>query len=248
MHAFQLNGVLTETPVSRREWGECKFGAERWKAVSASLCSKFGAVGIKVNPDGYMSSSHLAHRLTEYAAEVKPEIQLPLSMDLFTLHHVQGTHLSDKIALSNLAVKYGLFADPADALAWLNSKGSDLEVKKAYQRAQRSGITGVPFFVFQDKYAASGAMGVDEFVNVSTACAIFPPCFMPAKNGQEITSRIWWYHAAPAETACSLRGGFGKQAPTRTPPPDPDTVGVRWSGFPDPLSLARARHLHPRKQ
>jgi predicted DsbA family dithiol-disulfide isomerase len=169
MHPFQLNGVLTETPISRREWGESKFGAERWAAVSSSLCAKFKAVGIISNPEGFMSASHLAHRLTEYAGTVNPAVQLPLSMDLFTLHHVEGVHLSDSAALAKIAVKHGLFPDTAAAAEWLNTGCSCLDVKKGYQRAQRNGITGVPFFVFQDKYAASGAMGVDEFVDVSKA-------------------------------------------------------------------------------
>lgn len=168
LHPFQLNGLLTETPVSRREWGEKKFGAERWAAVSASLRDKFRGVGIEPATDSYMSSSHLAHRLTEYAHEVKPASQLGVAMDLFALYHINGTHLSDKAALATLATKHGLFKNPDEARVWLDGPGSDLTVKKAYQRAQRNGITGVPFFVFQDKYAASGAMGVDEFVNIIT--------------------------------------------------------------------------------
>jgi predicted DsbA family dithiol-disulfide isomerase len=188
LHPFQLNGVLTETPVWRREWGESKFGADRWAAVSGSLCAKFHAVGIKANPDGYMSSSHLAHRLTQYAAEVKPEAQLPLSMDLFTLHHVQGVHLSDKAALATLAVNRGLFPDAQTATAWLDGRGCDLEVKKAYQNAQRNGITGVPFFVFQDKYAASGAMGVEEFVGVSRKGKAQPRPRGPAQSHSRIAA------------------------------------------------------------
>lgn len=114
-----------------------------------------------------MSQSHLAHRLTEYAGQVNPSVQLALAMDIFNLYHVEGVHLSERNALAKIGVKHGLFASEDAGLAWLAGGACDLEVKKAYQTAQRMGITGVPFFVFQDKYAASGAMGVDEFVDVS---------------------------------------------------------------------------------
>lgn len=117
--------------------------------------------------DGAMSQSHLAHRLTEYAGQLKPESQLTVSMDIFDLYHVNGVHLSDREGLAEIGVKHGLFSDKDGGLAWLAGNACDLEVKKQYQTAQRMGITGVPFFVFQDKYAASGAMGVDEFVEVS---------------------------------------------------------------------------------
>lgn len=117
--------------------------------------------------DGAISQSHLAHRLTEYTGQIKPASQLAVSMDIFNLYHVTGVHLSDRDGLAEIGVKHGLFADKDGGLAWLAGNACDIEVKKQYQTAQRMGITGVPFFVFQDKYAASGAMGVDEFVEVS---------------------------------------------------------------------------------
>lgn len=144
-----------------------KFGAERWETVTASLGAKFRAVGINATSNGLLASSHLAHRLTEYAWKVDPSVQAPLSMDIYALHHIKGMHTSNKHALAGIATKHGLFESEAEALEWLNGNDCDCETKQAYQRAQRTGITGVPFFVFQDKYAASGAMGVEEFVKVS---------------------------------------------------------------------------------
>lgn len=113
-----------------------------------------------------MSQSHLAHRLTEYAGQVKPASQLQVAMDIFNVYHVDGVHLSCKDSLAAIAVKNGLFETTQEAATWLAGNACNVEVKKKYGVAQRLGITAVPFFVFNDKYAASGAMGVDEFVNV----------------------------------------------------------------------------------
>lgn len=64
------------------------------------------------------------------------------------------------------AMLFNLFPTGAHARQWLDSDEGDAEVRRAYTSAHRLGVTGVPFFVFQQKYAASGAMGVDEFVKV----------------------------------------------------------------------------------
>lgn len=91
---------------------------------------------------------------------------MPLILDLYEAQHLEGIAPSDKNLLARLSTKHGLFATEEEAHEWLDSNAYDIEVRKAYQHAQKQGITGVPFFVFQDKYAASGAMGVNEFVDI----------------------------------------------------------------------------------
>lgn len=51
-------------------------------------------------------------------------------------------------------------------MAFFNSGELKDEIETAYKRAQTYGITGVPFFVFEDKYAVSGALSPDEFTQV----------------------------------------------------------------------------------
>jgi predicted DsbA family dithiol-disulfide isomerase len=202
MRPFQLNGLISETPMQRSEYGEKKFGADRWNCVCDSLAAKFKSVGIDYKTDGAMSQSHLAHRLTEYAGQLKPESQLAVSMDIFDLYHVNGVHLSDREGLAEIGVKHGLFSDKDGGLAWLAGNACDLEVKKQYQTAQRMGITGVPFFVFQDKYAASGAMGVDEFVEIladinkrEKDTSASPPVF---QSGEQCPIQTGGGHVPPA--------------------------------------------------
>lgn len=101
-----------------------------------------------------------------YALRNDPTSQLPLAMNLFEAHHLDGQHLSDRDFLTYQAMLFNLFPSGAQARQWLESDECDAEVRRAYASAHRLGVTGVPFFVFQQKYAASGAMGVDEFVKV----------------------------------------------------------------------------------
>lgn len=136
-----------------------------------------------------MSQSHLAHRLTEYAAQTKPSQQLQVAMDIFNLYHVEGIHLSNKDALAKIAVDNGLFDSTERAVTWLNGNGGNVEVKKMYGVAQKCGITAVPFFVFNDKYAASGAMGVEEFVNVSADISSARSALVMAAGSRCIVAR-----------------------------------------------------------
>ncbi|KAL1409477.1 hypothetical protein Q8F55_003460 [Vanrija albida] len=167
IHPFQLNNMLTDEPESREEWAVRKFGPEQAIALRSCLNDKFATVGLpEIVSGGQLSSSHHAQRITEYAGHIRPEAQLPLVMELCEATHIEGTAPSDKDVLARVSTKHGLFSSEEEAREWLDSNAYDIEVRKAYQNAQKQGITGVPFFVFQDKYAASGAMGVDEFVNI----------------------------------------------------------------------------------
>lgn len=101
-----------------------------------------------------------------YALRNKPSTQLPLAINLFEAHHLDGQHLADKDFLTYQAMTFNLFPTGTRARQWLDSDECDAEVRRAYAATHRLGVTGVPFMVFQHRYAASGAMGVEEFVKV----------------------------------------------------------------------------------
>ena len=115
---------------------------------------------------GPISSTHLVHRLQSYTLLHHPTRQFDLAMDLLVAYHVDGRHTSDRNLLAYLAVEHGVFPSGDIALAWLAGAEFDAEVKLAYASAPRLGITGVPFFVFEDRWAASGAQSVDGFLEV----------------------------------------------------------------------------------
>ncbi|KAK8849432.1 hypothetical protein IAR55_004764 [Kwoniella newhampshirensis] len=163
---YQLDPTMSETPIPRTQYLAKKFGAERVEPINKAMEAKFEAIGLKGDFNGPVSNSHLAHRLLSWASRRAPQNQFALSMDLFEGFHCNRHHTSDRAWLASLGVKHGLFRDEQEGLEWLDSETCEEEVKGAYRRAKEAGITGVPFFVFQDKYAASGAAGTDEFVKL----------------------------------------------------------------------------------
>ncbi|WWC65593.1 uncharacterized protein I303_108212 [Kwoniella dejecticola CBS 10117] len=160
---YQLDPTLTDKPKSRVQSYKEKFGEAKAEQIMATMGPRLESLGFKSDYGGTISSTHLAHRIQTYALLKNPDKQIPLAMDVFRGFHGDRKDPSDKEWLSSLAVKHSIFPSEKVALDWFDGHECCEEVKQSYLIAKRLGVTGVPFFLFQEKYAASGAMGVDEF-------------------------------------------------------------------------------------
>jgi predicted DsbA family dithiol-disulfide isomerase len=94
-----------------------------------------------------------AHRLLHLAKDhrVQPEMKERLLRATFT----EGLPIADKPALVRLATEVGLSATQVRAV--LDGDAYADAVRADERQATRYGITGVPFFVADGKYAVSGA-------------------------------------------------------------------------------------------
>jgi predicted DsbA family dithiol-disulfide isomerase len=92
-------------------------------------------------------------------------------MSLFESYHINGKAPSDIKELSKVAVEHGIFGNEAEAQRWIEGDACEKETRLGYQEAKVKGISGVPFFVFGGKYGSSGALPVDDFVEVSQRTA-----------------------------------------------------------------------------
>lgn len=97
-----------------------------------------------------------AHRLIQFAAQHGKQDEM--EERLFAAYFMEGKHISNKETLLAIAAELGL-----DATEVLNSDAYTKEVRKDEADAQALGIRGVPFFVFDMKYAVSGAQPVTAF-------------------------------------------------------------------------------------
>jgi predicted DsbA family dithiol-disulfide isomerase len=94
-----------------------------------------------------------AHRLLHLAKDhgLQPELKERLMRATFT----EGLPIADKPILARLATEAGLPAEQVQAV--LDGDAYADAVRSDEQQAARYGITGVPFFVADGKYAVSGA-------------------------------------------------------------------------------------------
>jgi len=106
-----------------------------------------------------------AHRLLHLAlAEGGPAVQSALNEALLAAYFSQGRSLGDHTVLRDVAVTAGLDPDRVDAVLagteYADAFRADLEQARAY------GISGVPFFVVDHKYAVSGAQPTAVFAEL----------------------------------------------------------------------------------
>jgi predicted DsbA family dithiol-disulfide isomerase len=80
----------------------------------------------------------------------------------FKAYFTDGRDLGDKEVLKELAVKAGL--DEAGVEKLLAGQDGEEEVREAEEKAYDLGVNGVPFFIFNEKFAVSGAQSVEIFV------------------------------------------------------------------------------------
>lgn len=104
-----------------------------------------------------------AHRLLHWAGAAGAGIQDGVARALFTANFVEGRNVGDHDTLVEIASACGMNGE--DVRRRLATDEDRDTVRQEIADSQRMGVTGVPFFVIDGKYAISGAQGVDVFAN-----------------------------------------------------------------------------------
>lgn len=100
-----------------------------------------------------------AHRLLQWAqAEGRGDA---MKDRLLQAYFTEGANVDDAVTLQALAVEVGL--DDTQAAALLAGDAFADEVRRDMAEARQNRISGVPFFVFDQKYAVSGAQPPELF-------------------------------------------------------------------------------------
>lgn len=101
-----------------------------------------------------------AHRLIHFAQTEK--LGNAVKEALFRAHFTDGKDISDPVILQALGEEVGLESTAVRQV--LDSNRYAYEVTQDIQDARNIGVRGVPFFVFNRKYAVSGAQPADVFL------------------------------------------------------------------------------------
>ena len=119
------------------------------------------AAGLEYNfEQAVVANSFDAHRLVQLGREHKKGDEI--EERLFRAYFTEGRDISDHKTLVELGTDVGLNQDEVSFA--LTSDDYAYKVNQDLQAADTLGIRGVPFFVFAGKYALSGAMPVEGFV------------------------------------------------------------------------------------
>lgn len=153
-------------PAGGMPWAEMvrtKFGGpERARGMFQHVSAAGAPDGIRFDWDRVATAPNTvdAHRLVLWAAERGREWEMAEA--LFAAYFTGGRDLNDPEQLAAAAAEAGL--DPEEARAFLaGGEGRD-EVLRGQEEARELGISGVPFFVIDGRWAISGAQPVEAFL------------------------------------------------------------------------------------
>jgi predicted DsbA family dithiol-disulfide isomerase len=162
-HSYQLdpdaplefNGDINAMLVEMK--GISRQRAEQMHAQLTALAAKDG---LDYRFDKVRVGNSLnAHRLVHFAALHK--LQAQMQERLFHAYFTEGLSVGDIETLTTLGAEVGL--DATAVREMLNSTAFADDVRNDQQKAYEIGVQGVPFFVFAEKYAVSGAQPVELF-------------------------------------------------------------------------------------
>ena len=176
---FQLQPDLPRKGAPRDAFFEQKFGGrDRMDAAFAHVAEAGEEAGLRFDFDRLAGAPNTtdAHRLVLLAATYEREWE---AVDaLFEGYFAEGRDLNDAEDLVAIAEHAGV--PGADARALLSDERFVAEVDRSQEIARRSGIGGVPLYLFGDQFALSGAQPVETFVRALDRAATVG---MPSGDG-----------------------------------------------------------------
>ena len=155
-HPFQLNPDMAPEGISRKQYLEDKFGGpERAAEIYTRVRAAGKGAGLDLNIDGIslQPNTLAAHALIAFGQQ--HGAGSAVKEGVLKAYFVQNRFIGNVDVLGEIAAEAGL--DAASARAWVSDPAQLQAVADADAQARSMGISGVPFFIFNQKLAVSGA-------------------------------------------------------------------------------------------
>ena len=153
---FFLNSWVPREGISREEYLTAKFGSvDAYKGIAGRVVAAANEEGLVYRPDLVKRQPNTTdcHRLIHWAEAEGNAAEM--KQRLMELYFRDGGDLTDREVLVQAAADCGLDAD--EVRARLATDEDTALVSGQAQEASDKGISGVPTYVFVQKYAVSGA-------------------------------------------------------------------------------------------
>lgn len=159
---YQLNPDYPPEGVDQKRALAAKLGGQENVDRAHAMLTDFGKqVGIDFNFDAITIGPNTmdAHRLMLWAHTESREMQGRVAQALFKANFEEGRNVGDHAVLLEIAEKAGL--DRAVIERLLKSDADKDVIRGEIAAAQQMGVSGVPFMIFDQQYAISGAQTPD---------------------------------------------------------------------------------------
>ncbi|MFC3074228.1 DsbA family oxidoreductase [Shinella pollutisoli] len=163
---YQLNPDLPAEGVDHKKHLAEKLGGaaaveaahERLSGLGRADGIAFDFPAVKVSPNTLD-----AHRLMRWAMIEGPEVQRRVALALFRAYFEEGRNVGDRAVLLDVAESCGM--DRAVVCALFSANADVDSVREEIGMARDMGVTGVPCFIIDNKYAVMGAQSADVLAN-----------------------------------------------------------------------------------
>ena len=159
-HPFYLDPNTPAEGVVVADMLREKYGREpkeMWERVESE--ARKAGVELDLSQQPRMYPTKKAHTITRLAKPLG--IQHELANAIANAYFLEHRQINDDNVLADIAVEYGF--DRGDALDAMNDENELDITEQLANDAAAQGIRGVPFFVFGEKYALSGAQPDEVF-------------------------------------------------------------------------------------
>ncbi|HEY0177464.1 MAG TPA: DsbA family oxidoreductase [Pedobacter sp.] len=163
-HSFELDpDAKTDPNINVYDYLAEKKGQTREWAVQMHehVSHSAAEAGLQFNFDKVvMANSFHAHRLIQLAKSYGLDNEVEEL--LFSAYFIDGKNIDDKAVLKEIGLAAGI--EEIVVSQMLANYDFSNEVRADEQIAQQIGISGVPFFIFNQKLAVSGAQAPETFL------------------------------------------------------------------------------------
>ncbi|AWV99524.1 DsbA family oxidoreductase [Arcticibacterium luteifluviistationis] len=163
-HPFQLDPNIPQEGADKEEYMANKFGSvERYEMLAENLISAGDGVGISFDFKSAKTipNTMKMHQLLHVAS--KEGFADSLKERLFKANFEEVLDLTQDATLVNIMKEFDWTEEYT--LSVINDQEIAYWVTQEIRNYQQMGVTGVPFFIFNNKYAFSGAQPPQVFID-----------------------------------------------------------------------------------
>jgi predicted DsbA family dithiol-disulfide isomerase len=159
-HPFQLDPSIPPEGVDLRERLAAKYGLDpKTMFTRVEAAARESGIPLDFTKVQRFPNTLKAHALVAMAKA--SDKQHAIAKALFEAYFLEGKDIGDSATLVSIATKHGLDADAT--LAGLDSPDAIEAIRQETRELSAQGIRGVPFVIFGQKTAVSGAQPVEIF-------------------------------------------------------------------------------------
>ncbi len=161
---FQLDPNAPNEPTPVMDAYARKFGGpEEAARIMERVTSAAAPEGLDFHLEvAQRANTFDAHRLIGYAE--RQGVQAAMKERLLQAYFIEGRHVGDHDQLADLAAEIGL--ERADVADFLASDDGVAELRAELRESLERGVSAVPTFVFEGRWAVPGAQDADTMLRV----------------------------------------------------------------------------------